>query len=1109
MSEADDLAHVREHLARQEPARSRSRGSRDLFEAVNRLTDRLPQDPENLELRHTLGWWHELGSAHAGGRGSGTDLALELLLPVYRKMPQAVPPRVAAAIEASAGADIRASQALWSRISVQDPDVDLDELVSSSQRAVLFTTDEDPDRPGLLHNLAGALKVRFERTAQPSDLDEAIRADRIAVQMLPAPDPRRPGWLANFATLLDLNKPHSASPEALTEVIAVLRECLAATSPTDDLRSSRRDRLEEALRIRAERSGSREDLDELVQLAREGLAETGDRRPFHGRRLSNLAGILHLRFERTGALPELDEAVGLGREAVASTVLQDPDGPMFRSNLAVLLKARFERTGALDDIDEAVTLGREASSVPKDHPDLAMCLSNLASTLNSRSERTGSLDDLDEAAVAAKTSVEATSAGEAEMTTRLSVLGSTVLARAQRTGIAADLDEALAVGKQAIENARPGHPNVALALNNYAGMCWTRYHRDPTPSNLDDVIHSAVRAVEATPSTHPDLAHRLSNLAASMGAKYQLTGAAEDLRAARETFRAAALTPDAPPSVVAIASHQWGLLSSGEDAAEAFDCALNVLPLVAPRWLLMEDAVAQLGRVSRLGRDAAAARLAVGDAEGALAAVEQARAVVFSRVLQSRGDVTELRAAAPHLAHRLDRALDVLNAGPVSTATYGGAAAGAPTHRPSVEPGAAAAGARRDAGLELDLVLEEIRALHGRRWRRFFKPPLISDLLAAADRGAIAVVNIAARRCDALLLTENGVAVLPLPELTEEAANTRTRDFLAAIDTLIGSDATESTYATAEHTVRETARWLWDSVAAPILNRLGHTGRSAGGTFDSWPRIWWVATGPLSLLPLHAAGYHASPDEELGTFTDRTVIDRVVSSSIPTVGSLIHAAARRPPAEAAQRILVVAMPETPPATGLPLAELPGAIEEAELIAGLSESRSTTILARFAPGDLPPTKASVTGQLQSHAWAHFACHAMTDPDRPTRSTLLLDDHTTNPFTVLDLTAARLPEAQLAYLSACTTARPGPEQVDEPIHFAAAAMLAGYRNVIATLWPLLDDAAPALGVYEQLMEGPMTDWTAAGAAIAVHAAAHGQRNRLGCAFDEWANLVHFGG
>jgi CHAT domain-containing protein len=63
-------------------------------------------------------------------------------------------------------------------------------------------------------------------------------------------------------------------------------------------------------------------------------------------------------------------------------------------------------------------------------------------------------------------------------------------------------------------------------------------------------------------------------------------------------------------------------------------------------------------------------------------------------------------------------------------------------------------------------------------------------------------------------------------------------------------------------------------------------------------------------------------------------------------------------------------------------------------------------------------------------------------------------------VIDLIHIRLTQAELAFLSACTTARTGTQLLDEPIHLAAACQLAGYRHVVASLWPISDDKTAEL-------------------------------------------------
>ncbi len=64
---------------------------------------------------------------------------------------------------------------------------------------------------------------------------------------------------------------------------------------------------------------------------------------------------------------------------------------------------------------------------------------------------------------------------------------------------------------------------------------------------------------------------------------------------------------------------------------------------------------------------------------------------------------------------------------------------------------------------------------------------------------------------------------------------------------------------------------------------------------------------------------------------------------------------------------------------------------------------------------------------------------------------------------------LDRVQLAYLSACETASAGLELrlADESIHLASAFLLAGFPNVIATLWQI--DDAIAVDVADTFYRG----------------------------------------
>jgi CHAT domain len=51
-----------------------------------------------------------------------------------------------------------------------------------------------------------------------------------------------------------------------------------------------------------------------------------------------------------------------------------------------------------------------------------------------------------------------------------------------------------------------------------------------------------------------------------------------------------------------------------------------------------------------------------------------------------------------------------------------------------------------------------------------------------------------------------------------------------------------------------------------------------------------------------------------------------------------------------------------------------------------------------------------------------------------------------------------QRDLAFLSACQTAKGSVRHLDEAIHLAAAMQFVGYQHVIATMWTIADPPAP---------------------------------------------------
>jgi hypothetical protein len=457
---------------------------------------------------------------------------------------------------------------------------------------------------------------------------------------------------------------------------------------------------------------------------------------------------------------------------------------------------------------------------------------------------------------------------------------------------------------------------------------------------------------------------------------------------------------------------------------------------------------------------------------------EQGRGVLLGQALDTRTDLTALAKSDPDLARRFTALRDDLD-------------------RADDRAGdAVALVVERQAAAEaFERVISEIQAMPG--FDDLLRPPPVGKLAAAAADGPVVVVNVSRFGSHALILTSSGVLEpVPLTGLTPETVPEQVVGFLAALDQVSSSRGRGRGWALGQQRIADTLGWLWDTVAGPVLDRLDIT--EAPPARQPWPRLWWCVSGPLSFLPLHAAGRHHTT--RFGV-APATVIDRVISSYTPTIRALGHA--RRPYSATrgdaaddtggiAGRVVAVAMPHTPDAT-----DLPGTEAEAD---GLRRRFPDQVTVLSGPA---ATHNEVLAALPGARWAHFACHGVSDMANPSASRLLLTDHRDVPFTVVDVARLRLEDAELAFLSACSTARPGTRLTDEAIHLASAFELAGYRHVVGTLWPIGDRQAV------DIAEDIYTTFTGTGdVATAVHTATRRLRDRWPDIPSVWASHIHSG-
>jgi tetratricopeptide (TPR) repeat protein len=707
-------------------------------------------------------------------------------------------------------------------------------------------------------------------------------------------------------------------------------------------------------------------LDEAIDVLTTALAESPPRGHLRVALLSNLTTALGRLYEINGKQEVADRAVALGREAVAANFGVRLARSLALMNLGVVLQGIAGTAGDREVQAEAIaTLEEAAEAMGDDHPRRALCLSNLATAYWALTQMP---DDLSPEAAG----------------------------MAQFLGLGAVVTD-------------PGRKSRKL---------------------LRQATAAARTAIDLTPDGHPDRAMPALTFARSQLARAML-GERVDLAEAVRIGRRAAEAENAPVVVRLHAARAWGDAAAQAglpaDALAGYAYGVDLLPRVAPRGL---DRMVQEDRLSitfGLANDAAAFALKVGDPARALALLEQGRGVLLAQALETRGDVSPLRAADPALAAQFEELREAMvGAGRASVAV-------------PVELGPEDEIRTRNAAVRLaeqrqaqarawDDLLERIRALPG--LEGFLRPPDTAELLAAAVDGPVVVVNISRYRSDALLVTAGGIAVVELAEVSAMAAMDKATEFIGTVEDAYGAEGRDAVPA-AVRALTEALEWMWSAIAEPVLDRLGL--RLTPDEGAPWPRLFWCPTGWASFLPLHAAGRHLDGERA-------TVLDRVVSSYTPTLRALIRARAElagRATAEPAP--LLISLPETPGGGGLP-----GAAAEADLIKGLFPDA-----AELAGPDA--TVEAVLRELPGHAWVHFGCHGVSDLDRPSEAGLQLHDGRLRAF---DAAGLRMERPVLAVLAACSTSRGGLFVPDEVIHVASSFQLAGYPHVVGTFWPVSD-------------------------------------------------------
>ena len=241
----------------------------------------------------------------------------------------------------------------------------------------------------------------------------------------------------------------------------------------------------------------------------------------------------------------------------------------------------------------------------------------------------------------------------------------------------------------------------------------------------------------------------------------------------------------------------------------------------------------------------------------------------------------------------------------------------------------------------------------------------------------------------------------------------------------------------------------------------------------------------MCALPLHAAGAYS-----LKVPKPNNLPDCYISSYTPTLSALIGARSGVLPRFTGPNLLVIAQPDdTLPEVEKEISHIQKLANNVHVLKGPEANHNT-----------------VLSSLRNHSWAHFACHGHLN-NQPFQSSFRL--HNYNHLTLIDLIQAQLPNAELAFLSACHTAAGDLDGTpDEVIHLAAALQFCGFRSVVGTLWAMedVDGCEVAEYFYRHMFRTPGAIPNFRDSAEALNLATREMRKKLG--LDRWIKFVHIG-
>ncbi|VDB99170.1 unnamed protein product [Peniophora sp. CBMAI 1063] len=969
---------------------------------------------------------------------------------------------------------------------------DLNNAIWTSARAVQLAGKLQMGDVNCLLDLSSLLYLRFENTGHLENLDDLNASIGRREQAIEFMDNTRPSMLS----------------QSLNQLCLYLRRRFEFVGDIDDLHSAiaARERAVELIPdvqsdganfrlsfaslifLRFEKLGNVEDLDRSIQVCREEIELVQHTRGPKLERVAHLSLQLLRRYERSHALMDLENAIAASRDAVQLALLHRDqfDKGAFHN----LLELRSQRTDALTDGDLDATIARCKRNIRHQwsYLDMAEQLSNLALYHYYRFLRQGDMEDLDASISAAQDAIAAEPSESVAHSERLIALGAYLLHRFEHIDDHADVDSAILSSQLALESLYEGHPAQRRGLMTLGFCLQYRFDRLKEMDDIENAVAARHRLIKLTPKTHADWPGVLEQLCLSLESRFVGNRTSGNYHTARRCLETAISQPLGEPSLRLRAAVRYEQLLTGSPELNTADSLLlsyshiiGALPELS--WLVhgTHQGQEETVRIGDLVNRAVSTAIGVGALSQAVEWFDLGRTLFWSHISPLRTPLYDVCGCHSNLARSLADIRTELQIPEFTAGERHGALVG-----------------------EYERLMSEIhRCTECKNPLRTIKlVGPVSPSTFSLFSGTAVLINMDQSRCDALVLSSAGdVRTVELPGLTRKRARTM-RDLwvghmeLCAVRARASTDARSALMPPSRVIFSQVLKRLWIWVVYPILQALDISQTSANSGL--LPHVVWCPTGPLTHLPLHAAGVYD------GVRPGARVFDLVVSSYIPSLSALLRCCDEVAREHSTPNVLVITQPEIPGRSSLQ-----GGRNEGALLREALPGHAQMLLEHDTA-----TVQSILAVIGRHPWVHLACHGSQNPEDPMRNGFALYDGL---LTLGDLMTSATDDTELAFLSACHRVSSDEKISDESTHLAVGMLAVGFKGVVSTsIWSIdirYEDEVIVVGAYYKLLletrrsKGLQRGQT--GAAYALHGATRRLREEIGEeSFERWVPFVHYG-